>query len=54
MAKKYGKDEEKLNYAAAVRELKQQGPERVYLLWGPEDYLREQYLVQLKKVCLPR
>ena len=53
MAKKYGKDEEKLNYAAAVRELKQQGPARVYLLWGPEDYLREQYLVQLKKVCLP-
>ena len=53
MAKKYGKDEEKLNYAAAVRELKQQGPERVYLLWGPEDYLREQYLVQLKGICLP-
>ena len=53
MAKKYGKDEEKLNYAAAVRELKQQGPERVYLLWGPEDYLREQYLVQLKSICLP-
>ena len=53
MAKKYGKEEEKLNYTAAVRELKQQGPERVYLLWGPEDYLREQYLVQLKKICLP-
>ena len=53
MAKKYGKDEEKLNYAAAVRELKQQGPARVYLLWGPEDYLREQYLVQLKSICLP-
>ena len=51
MAKK--NSEEKLNYAAAVRELKQQGPERVYLLWGPEDYLREQYLVQLKKICLP-
>ena len=43
MAKKYGKEEEKLNYTAAVRELKQLGPERVYLLWGPEDYLREQY-----------
>ena len=53
MAKKYGKEEEKLNYTAAVRELKQLGPERVYLLWGPEDYLREQYLVQLKKICLP-
>ena len=46
MAKKRGKDEEKLNYSAAVRELKADGPERLYLLWGPEDYLREQYLTQ--------
>ena len=53
MAKKRGKDEEKLNYSAAVRELKADGPERLYLLWGPEDYLREQYLAQLKKICLP-
>lgn len=53
MARKYGKDDEKLNYSAAVRELKQLGPARVYLLWGPEDYLREQYLIQLKKICLP-
>ena len=53
MAKKRGKDEEKLNYSAAVRELKADGPERLYLLWGPEDYLREQYLAQLKNICLP-
>ena len=53
MAKKRGKDEEKLNYSAAVRELKADGPKRLYLLWGPEDYLREQYLAQLKKICLP-
>lgn len=53
MAKKYGKDEEKLNYNAEVRRLKEGGPERLYLLWGPEDYLREQYLGQLKAVCLP-
>ncbi len=53
MAKKYGKNDEKLNYSAAVRELKQLGPERSYLLWGPEDYLREQYLAELKKICLP-
>ena len=53
MAKKRGKDEEKLNYSAAVRELKADGPKRLYLLWGPEDYLREQYLTQLKKICLP-
>lgn len=53
MAKKYGREDEKLNYAAAVRELKAQGPRRLYLLWGPEDYLREQFLGQLKMVCLP-
>lgn len=53
MARKYGKNDDKLNYSAAVRELKQQGPERVYLLWGPEDYLREQYLSELKKISLP-
>ena len=46
MAKK--KEEEKLNYNAELRRLKQQGPERLYLLWGQEDYLREQYLGQLK------
>ena len=27
---------------SVIRRLKQQGPERLYLLWGPEDYLREQ------------
>ena len=51
MAKKNA--EEKLNYAASVRELKERGPERLYLLWGPEDYLREQFLTELKKRCLP-
>lgn len=29
------------------------GPGRLYLLWGREDYLREQYLLELKKLCLP-
>lgn len=53
MAKKNGRDGERLNYSAAVRELKAKGPERLYLLWGPEDYLREQFLIQLKKICLP-
>ena len=52
MAKKSGKDEQ-FNYAAELRALKERGPERLYLLWGPEDYLREQYLTQLRKKCLP-
>ncbi len=52
MAKKRGKEEE-FDYQAELRILKERGPERLYLLWGPEDYLREQYLIQLKKKCLP-
>ncbi len=52
MAKKNGR-EEKLNYGAALKELRERGPERLYLLWGPEDYLREQFLTELKKRCLP-
>lgn len=53
MAKKKGKTEQTLNYAAELRLLKDEGPESLYLLWGPEDYLREQYLAALKKTCLP-
>ena len=47
------KTEDKLNYKQAVRSLKEQGPGRLYLLWGPEDYLREYYVGELKKLCLP-
>lgn len=53
MAKRPGKNEEKLNYPAEIRALKERGPGKLYFLWGPEDYLREQYLIQLKKLCLP-
>ena len=53
MAKKNGREEEKLNYSSEIRILKERGPEKLYFLWGPEDYLREQYLIQLKKLCLP-
>ena len=52
MAKKNGKDE-KLNYTAEIRNLRQVGPGRLYLLWGEEDYLREQYLKELKQLCFP-
>jgi len=47
------KDTAKLNYGAEIRELSSNGPGRLYLLWGPEDYLREKYFEQLKKTCLP-
>ena len=53
MAKKNPKEDSKLNYSAEIRALKERGPERLYFLWGPEDYLREQYLLTLKKSCLP-
>ncbi len=47
------KNEEKLNYQAVLRKLKENGPQKLYLLWGPEDYLREHYLSQLKEAVLP-
>ena len=53
MAKRSEKNDRRLNYPAAVRQLKEKGPGRLYLLWGPEDYLREDYLAKLKKLCLP-
>ncbi len=53
MAKRSDKNEKRLNYPTAVRQLKENGPQRLYLLWGPEDYLREDYLTKLKKLCLP-
>jgi DNA polymerase-3 subunit delta len=46
------KNEPKLNYPLALRELMEKGPGKLYLLWGPEDYLREHYVGQLKKLCL--
>ena len=47
------KPDEKLDINLELRKLKESGPKRCYLLWGPEDYLREYYLKQLKQLCLP-
>ena len=41
------------HYKEEVDALKSGGPERLYLLYGPEDYLRERYLEELKKLCVP-
>ena len=51
MAKKEKK--ERLNYGAELKALQEQGPERLYMLFGPEDYLREAYLTQLRKQSVP-
>ena len=42
-----------MNYNAAVRALRENGPQRLYVLWGREDYLREAYLEQLRRACFP-
>ena len=51
MAKKEKK--QKLNYNAEIRRLREQGPERLYMLYGPEDYLREAFLTELRSACVP-
>jgi len=35
-----------------VRTLKSRGPQRLYLLYGAEDYLRERYLDTLRQLCV--
>ncbi len=46
------KKAEKLDYSAAVKALRQNGPGRVYLLYGEEDYLRERFFDELVKACI--
>lgn len=53
MAKKTKSKEEKFNYNESVRALRAQGPERLYLIWGPEDYLADRYFEEIKKLCVP-
>lgn len=47
------KSDQRLDYGAEIRRLRQEGPGNLYLLWGQEDFLREKYLEELKKKCLP-
>ena len=51
MAKK--NEKEALNYGAEIRRLRERGPERLYFLFGPEDYLREAFLKELRQTCVP-
>ena len=41
------------DFNAELRKLKSEGPGRLYLLYGNEDYLRDYYLSQLRLLCLP-
>ena len=45
------KKEPALNYSAEVRKLKEAGPDRLYFLWGEEEYLRDSFLQTLREVC---
>lgn len=47
------KEKPKLNYAQELKTLKEEGPQRLYLLYGSEDYLRECFLEEIKKLCVP-
>ena len=47
MAKK-----EKLDYPALIKKFRAEGPGQLYLLWGEEDYLREQFADELRRACL--
>ncbi len=46
-------DKDALDYGAELKKLRQEGPARVYILRGDEDYLRDSFLSELKKLCLP-
>ena len=52
MAKKTGGRAAKTDYRALSRALRENGPQRLYMLWGEEDYLRERFFAEIKKVCL--
>lgn len=43
-----------LNYPALLKQLKEDGPKRLYLLWGEESYLKEQFLAEIRKLCVER
>lgn len=47
------KKEASLNYSAEIRKLKEDGPERLYFLWGEEEYLRDSFLQTLRDICVP-
>lgn len=45
------KEKTTLNYAAELKRLQEQGIQRLYILYGPEDYLRECFHAELLKQC---
>ena len=46
-------DKGALDYGAELKKLRTEGPQRVYILRGEEDYLRDSFLGEMKTICLP-
>ena len=44
---------EVLNYKALVTTLRRDGPQRLYMFWGEEDYLIAAFVEELRRACLP-
>ena len=41
-----------LDYSALLRDLKENGPRRLYMFWGEEDYLIGDYVQRLREACM--
>lgn len=53
MAFKKKESEYAVNYKAELNELKKYGPQRLYCLWGNEEYLRERFVDEVSNACIP-
>ena len=47
----FNRKKEALDYRAVLKELKENGPQRLYLLWGEEDYLIADFIRRLREAC---
>lgn len=47
------KKQQNFNYNTAVGALRRDGVGRLYLIWGPESYLADRLLEEIKRLCVP-
>jgi DNA polymerase-3 subunit delta len=52
MAKLTASERASFYYMIWLRQLQEEGPQRLYILYGQEDYLQEQFLQEIQKCCL--
>ncbi len=45
-------EKQAMDYGAEIRRLRAEGPARVYMLRGEEDFLRDSFLSELRKLCV--